>query len=564
MIINAASAQNATKSNDVNVEMEFENDDIDIEDKNSLPAWMEALLGTKPPSKPTLATMLAPATNATAAAAAEEESINATTTASSTVTTTSPSPTTSASPTASPMPTTRFTSASPSESPSLLPSGSPTAPPSMSPTTIPSSLPSELPSTSPSSLPSTSPPTLRLSISTQPTNNPSNEPSTSSIPSVTPSFAPSSTTMPSNTPTISSMPSTTPTLSFEPSTTPSMTPSSHPTVSSIPSVSPTTSLAPSNTPSDNPTLSPIIAPSSAPSLTETISYSREYLQRLEVSVPQSFTLDQVAIFQFLYEKYTVEFGYMVDKPTIVTNGMVLSQQIGINSVRGIRGGHDDHQTEELFHRRDENIMAGDESGDKSGVGDNRQLQQKPSYPLTMRFTMKYGTRVGVYDISNYNQLFAEYVNANSQRVLEDLILLGLPVVKADAVLLLKDKKPPTDTMRPTVAPVPLPTLRPVTEPPTEGPSGSPTTVSPTAVPSDEPTVMTTSLLPVMNEPVSDNSFALGLSLGLVAAFMMSAMGLLYYRHFEQKKALRASAAAADIMASQQQNVWNQGGYPGGG
>lgn len=86
---------------------------------------------------------------------------------------------------------------------------------------------------------------------------------------------------------------------------------------------------------------------------------------------------------------------MVDKPTIVTNDMVLSQQIGINSVRGIRGGHDDHQTEELFHRRDENIMAGDESGDKSGVGDNRQLQQKPSYPLTMRFTMKYGTRVGV-------------------------------------------------------------------------------------------------------------------------------------------------------------------------
>ena len=63
----------------------------------------------------------------------------------------------------------------------------------------------------------------------------------------------------------------------------------------------------------------------------------------------------------------------------------------------------------------------------------------------------HGTWVGLYDISTYNHLFTNYVSSNLTAVTEDLILLGLPVVSAGSLLLLKDNSP---TTKPTTAPAP--------------------------------------------------------------------------------------------------------------
>mmetsp|Transcript_1026 Transcript_1026/g.2203 ORF Transcript_1026/g.2203 Transcript_1026/m.2203 type:complete len:680 (+) Transcript_1026:297-2336(+) len=148
--------------------------------------------------------------------------------------------------------------------------------------------------------------------------------------------------------------------------------------------------------------------------------------------------------------------------------------------------------------------------------------------------MEYSTRIGVLDISNYNQLFRTYVDSNLTKVAIDLNLLGLPVVDAKGLILIQDRPP---TMKPTEAPVPAPTQRPVTESPTEFPTMVPTTQKPTSVPSAAPSVYVTVPKP-QTVPV-DNGFGLGLFLGLAGAFAISAVALLYMRQREKKaEALR--------------------------
>jgi len=202
---------------------------------------------------------------------------------------------------------------------------------------------------------------------------------------------------------------------------------------------------------NKPTTSPSLIggnqfPSTSPTAEENC-YSREYHQRLTVSVPQTFDMDQVAKFQYLYQQYTENFRYEVSDPQIFSECLVLSQQIGVNSVRGARA--------RMFHVRDLSLdffssilRRGDDDG-KHSENDNshdssRQLQSSSSstptstgYPLTMRFTMQYGARVGVYDISTYNQLFTEYINSSLTKVVEDLTLLGLPVVSAGDLFILQ-------------------------------------------------------------------------------------------------------------------------------
>lgn len=138
--------------------------------------------------------------------------------------------------------------------------------------------------------------------------------------------------------------------------------------------------------------------------------------------------------QLACQRYTDNFGYEVGEPQLASVCRVLSQQIGIAKVdktlppdwgqpqpslrwvgRAPRGGT-------LFHRR---------ANDGGGEEGEEQKVVVSGYPLTLRFTMRYTTRVGAYDISGYDQLFMKYVNANMEKVVTDLDRLELPVVFAD-------------------------------------------------------------------------------------------------------------------------------------
>mmetsp|Transcript_18139 Transcript_18139/g.32851 ORF Transcript_18139/g.32851 Transcript_18139/m.32851 type:complete len:1071 (-) Transcript_18139:185-3397(-) len=323
---------------------------------------------------------------------------------------------------------------------------------------------------------------------------------------------------------------------------------------------------------NKPTTSPSLIggnqfPSTSPTAEENC-YSREYHQRLTVSVPQTFDMDQVAKFQYLYQQYTENFRYEVSDPQIFSECLVLSQQIGVNSVRGARA--------RMFHVRDLSLdffssilRRGDDDG-KHSENDNshdssRQLQSSSSstptstgYPLTMRFTMQYGARVGVYDISTYNQKFAVYINSHLTKVVEDLTLLGLPVVSAGDLLLLQDKGP---TKKPTMVPTtPLPTKRPVTMSPTGGPTMSPiSTEGPTMLPSEMPSDGDSPLIEV---DVTEGSFKLGLGLGLGGAFMISALALLYYRHMEKKRPRYGNGQEKDHQPNQPNQQTNHGSMDG--
>jgi len=125
--------------------------------------------------------------------------------------------------------------------------------------------------------------------------------------------------------------------------------------------------------------------------------------------------------------------------------------------------------------------------------------------------MKYSTRIGVYDLTNYNTLFTQYVNSNTTKVLQDMSTLQLPVLNVSNVIELEDISPTNE-----------PTFAPQTEAP---------------VPRSQAPSAATSMIaspPVIPEP-GPPSFVMGLSLGLVGAFAVAAIGFVYYRHIEKQK-----------------------------
>eukprot|EP00986_Skeletonema_menzelii_P015926 scaffold12989_cov157-Skeletonema_menzelii.AAC.8 len=126
--------------------------------------------------------------------------------------------------------------------------------------------------------------------------------------------------------------------------------------------------------------------------------------------------------------------------------------------------------------------------------------------------MKYSTKVGVYNLDNYNAYFTEFVNSNTTKVLDDMLLLRLPVLNVSEVVELEEVSP---TNEPTVAPQ------------TEAP------VHRTDVPSTAPSSLVVPTNP--NPDSTQDSFVLGLSLGLSGAFAVAAFGFIYYRHVENQK-----------------------------
>ena len=91
-------------------------------------------------------------------------------------------------------------------------------------------------------------------------------------------------------------------------------------------------------------------------------------------------------------------------------------------------------------------------------------------------------------------------------------------------------------------------MKSTTKSPTDVPSYSLSTSFPTSVPSDGPSE---SPPPFIDVDVTDNSFVLGLSLGLAGAFLISAVVLLYYRHLETK-AVEERRLASAVSAARKQ------------
>ena len=249
-------------------------------------------------------------------------------------------------------------------------------------------------------------------------------------------------------------------------------------------------------PSTEPSESPIISPSQAPSLEDILSYQREYDQRLRVTVPQSLNQNQMAVLQYLYEQYTVQFGYFVGMPNIETECLIIKQEISIKS-------------------------------------------EEASYLLKISFTMRYSTKIGAYDISTYNLKFQQWMNQNLEIVTQDLATVSIPVIEAQRVIMLEERDPtPPPSLSPTISRPP--TLRPVTQEPTTAPttaspSLSPTTASPSELPSGSPSGNPSATPPTPRVDPNNESFVLGLSLGLAGAFMVAVVAFMYFRNMEQKR-----------------------------
>mmetsp|Transcript_29636 Transcript_29636/g.62320 ORF Transcript_29636/g.62320 Transcript_29636/m.62320 type:complete len:842 (-) Transcript_29636:136-2661(-) len=386
---------------------------------------------------------------------------------------------------------------------------------------------------------SPSPTEIQLNTTSSRPSTPLNEsfwPSVSFVPSRNATLNPS--LFSSSSPSLSKSPTFTPTAAPTNDPTMSSYPSYLPSVSSHPSSSPTSS-QPTSVPSRPPTGSPIIAPSASPSMEFPVSFERSYLQNIYVSHPQSFTVAETLKFQFLMERYTAFFGYNISKPQIVTRSTITSQNIAIDPVpvpsRRVSEASDNLR----------NLRRLENNGDIGSVDIStsffeglfrklyhRYLQTTEAYLLTIRFSMNYTTRFD-YDISNYNKLFADFINSNTTQITYDLSsTVGLPVVNVGPVIILSTSAP---TAKPTPAPTSEPTEAPShsTKLSTLVPSFAPSPSDPSDVPSASPTKSK-----IFVDTRSD-SFVLGLSLGLSGALVIGIVAYCYF-HNREKAILKES------------------------
>lgn len=332
-------------------------------------------------------------------------------------------------------------------------------------------------------------------------------------------------------------------------------------MSSQPSNQPSLSGVPTTIPSTEPSESPIISPSQAPSLEDILSYQREYDQRLRVTVPQSLSEVQMGVLQYLYEQYTDEFGYFVGDPNIQTECLIIKQEIGIKSSTPVsraiprrwihpasidKVSNSDNGSGSDIHnsRPHANAEPGGENEHSSeffnrGMFGRRRLQAQEvaSYPLKISFTMRYSTKIGAYDISTYNLKFQQWMNQNLVNNTQNLARLGIPVIESQPVIMLEERDPTAlPSMSPSISRPP--TLRPVTRgptvAPTASPSLSPTTASPSELPSGSPSGNPSATPPISRVDPNNQSFVLGLSLGLAGAFMVAVVAFMYFRSMEQK------------------------------
>ena len=279
------------------------------------------------------------------------------------------------------------------------------------------------------------------------------------------------------------------TTSSAPSTTspPFSSPSPSPSPSS-PTSSPTSSVVdPSSSPPSSPTPSP--TDSFPPSMLDVESYQSQYLQNLEVQEPvgeEGFVTDppvlnetEISILEALYESYTSNFGHMLGEGGgIDTNCTIVMQQMGRVAVvdtyptdsptedpssspvgpkdaGGMRRKATTEEEDDGGRRRRERERGGGDARFHPADDDERELQAWRTR-LQIRFDVRYSTRLGRYNISDYDREFKIFIGRNLEAVGEDLNLMGIErVVEVMEVKLLAQTSSPTAV--PSLAP---PTRRP--------------------------------------------------------------------------------------------------------
>ncbi|KAL7545507.1 hypothetical protein ACHAWF_008859 [Thalassiosira exigua] len=326
--------------------------------------------------------------------------------------------------------------------------------------------------------------------------------------------APTAPLLPTASPTMP--PSFVPSLSAAPSDPPSVEPTHYPTSSQQPSIVPSTSAAPSSVPSTSPptgsptpepSYSPVVAPSGMPSTNVTLLVKRECSQVLVVEQAEKFSEVQMGIYQLLMQSYTINFGYNVAEPLIVTTCEVTEQDLAVGS------GGVGKRLRDFFHLRRRRR--------------GRRLQTENNL-LILEFTMQYESRFG-YDVENYPRQFQSYVNSNLEQVAADMDSRFLPVISAKEVIVYNTKEP---TMSPTTG-LNVPSISPssVLDRPTGGPTASPTS-------SGRPSEVPSRLVLETASPTLDNdqtSFVVGLAAGLGGAAVVVALLIWHLKRRNRRK-----------------------------
>jgi hypothetical protein len=148
-----------------------------------------------------------------------------------------------------------------------------------------------------------------------------------------------------------------------------------------------------------------LQPSAQPTYAAAQMVSASYTQRLLVTTSQTFSMEQIQLFQYLYERYTASFGY--------------------NSSEEIQTACE--ITRQTISQDPANITS---SSDVT----NRRIQEEV-FSLSLRFTMEYRSYSAQYNISDYGVLFKTFINKNTTKVAEDMARLGLPTVDAGEVIM---------------------------------------------------------------------------------------------------------------------------------
>ena len=201
-----------------------------------------------------------------------------------------------------------------------------------------------------------------------------------------------------------------------------------------------------------------------------------------VADPPVLNETEISILEALYESYTSNFGHIVGRSGgIDTNCTIVMQQMGREAIvtpsptysppedpssspvgpddtRGMRRKATvEEEDDDGGRRRRERERRGEDAWFHP-ADDERELQAwRPR--LQIRFDVRYSTRLGRYNISDYNREFKIYIGNNLEAVGEDLNLMGIErVVEVKEVKMLAQTSSPA--ARGTTAPSLRPTRRP--------------------------------------------------------------------------------------------------------
>ena len=267
--------------------------------------------------------------------------------------------------------------------------------------------------------------------------------------------------------------------------------------------------------------------------------------------PEEFSDVQLGIYQLLMQSYTPNFGHFVGPPQIVTESVVINQNLAggrkMTSTMRVADADAGHQRRGLLKHVLHRILR----------KETQTLRQTTKYLLVMEFTMEYESRFG-FEVEDYPRQFQAYINDNLEQVTADMDSRFLPVANAQSVIVYNTDEP---TLSPTLMDGELPSAIP-TMPSAPRPTVNPTTLpSITNVPTGYPTISPTTNSPT-SPPVGPDqtSFIIGLVAGLGGAAIVVLLLIWYMRRKnlqkENENSERAARAATAERENQQHDITN--------